>query len=88
MFFVLSSLCVWWCPIHIVLCFLFCPRYMYGGVLHILYPATQDTDPSSLTPATQDTDPSSLTPATQDIDPSSLTPASQDTDPSCCSLQK
>ena len=36
-FFVLSSLCVWWCPIHIVLCFLFCPRYMYGGVLHILY---------------------------------------------------
>jgi hypothetical protein len=36
-FCVLSSLCVWWCPIHIVLCFLFCPRYVYGGVLHILY---------------------------------------------------
>jgi hypothetical protein len=36
-FFVLSSLYVWWCPIHIVLCFLFCPCYMYGGVLHILY---------------------------------------------------
>jgi cellulose synthase/poly-beta-1,6-N-acetylglucosamine synthase-like glycosyltransferase len=33
MFFVLSSLCVWWCPIHIVLCFLFCPRYVSGGVL-------------------------------------------------------
>jgi hypothetical protein len=36
-FFALSSLCVWWCPTHIVLCFLFCPRYVYGGVLHILY---------------------------------------------------
>jgi hypothetical protein len=36
-FCVLSSLCVWWCPTHIVLCFLFCPRYMYGGVLYILY---------------------------------------------------
>jgi hypothetical protein len=36
-FFALYSLCVWWCPIHIVLCFVFCPRYVYGGVLCILY---------------------------------------------------
>jgi hypothetical protein len=36
-FFVLSSLCVWWCPIHIALCFLLCPRYVYGGVLYILH---------------------------------------------------
>jgi hypothetical protein len=36
-FFVLFSLCVWWCPTHIVLCFLLCPRYVYGGVLCILY---------------------------------------------------
>jgi hypothetical protein len=30
-FFFLSLFCVWWCPTHIVLCFLFCPRYVYGG---------------------------------------------------------
>jgi hypothetical protein len=29
--------CVWWCPTHIVLCFLFCSHNVYVGVLYILY---------------------------------------------------